>query len=145
MKQQPETLLELLRVVGELETLFGVQRNVAACNPLLFVGVTDAQTLERLHPVVEQHFGPPMKRAGGETFTDKPSEGFVRAIGGVRLDQTLFLSNVVEGHSVYCVFWPWGSNPLRVSIRVGVIAGDDGTAAALAEQLQPVFDALPKV
>ena len=130
---------EVLAVVSELELQFGVARNQGGCGPLLFVGVVDAGAIAALTPSVERRFGPAFKAAGTGTFFKNLSDAHLKRLGGVRKDQTLFLREVPQAADVYCMFWPWGSNPQRISVRIGLMCHSPALATELAARFQPVF------
>ncbi len=44
-----------------------------------------------------------------------------QGLGGLRSGQMLLTAILVPGTTLWCAWWPWGSEP-KVSIRVGVLA-----------------------
>jgi hypothetical protein len=84
--------------------------------------VSPGSELAQVTAIVEKHLGPALKPAG----VDAPSEGLaaresplVRAIGGLRNNQTLYAEEIGAGLSIYVAFWPW-SGGSRFTIKVGV-------------------------
>jgi hypothetical protein len=134
-----EVIPQILQVVGELKANFGVKPNLEACGPLLFVGVTDASAIETLSPLVERHFGEPYKPAGRGAFLKNLTDAFVKKVGGIRKEQTLYCREVSPTVSLYCTFWPWGSNPQKVSIRIGLVCESAEEQARLQQSLQAFF------
>lgn len=52
-------------------------------------------------------------------------------LGGLRSGQMLLTAALSPAATLWCTWWPWGSEP-KVSIRVGVLAPANDTPAAVA-------------
>ena len=42
-------------------------------------------------------------------------------IGGIRIEQCLFLAQPEPGRAVYATLWPWASNPAQATLKVGIL------------------------
>lgn len=139
MQATIDELRKRLSLIPELKKKYGLKPNRDVKDPLLFAGVVESNIIERLAPDVEAHFGPPYKAAGAGSFWKNLFDPFVRAIGGIRKDQTLYRHDVAPGVQLYCAFWPWGSNPVKTSVRIGLACRDEATGRALADSLAGCF------
>ena len=133
------TFKEILAIIPEIRKQFGVIRNPDVKEALLYCGVADSNILPTLTPVVEKYFGTAYKPAGSWAFFKNWFDPFVKAIGGIRTDQTLFKKDIRENLWIYCAFWPWGSNPVKTSIRIGIICETDEEEDYLDKQLKTSF------
>ena len=73
--------------------------------------------------VVEKELGPATKPGGVSVPDDVRQHPLVRAIGGIRGDQTLYMKELVAG-VLYVAYWPWGGGD-RFTIKVGVYPSSD--------------------
>jgi len=133
------TIKELLTVIPEIRQQFGVSRNPDVKEALLYCGVAESNIIPALTPLIEKYFGKAYKPAGSWAFFKNWFDPFVKAIGGIRTDQTLFKKDIRENLWVYCAFWPWGSNPVKTSIRIGIICETDEEEDYLDKQLKSSF------
>lgn len=134
------TLREELRLVPHLREKFKLKPNRDVREPLLYAAVVESDIVAQLTPDVEARFGAPYKAAGAGAFWKNLFDPFVRAIGGIRRDQTLYRRAIGPEVTLYCAYWPWGSNPVKTSIRIGVLcpaAMTDELAAGLADLFAP--------
>ena len=83
-------------------------------------GVLSRQELERCHAQLCEALGPPVKEFGRNATFDHKTQKTVEALGGVRIDQCLFLVPQEARRVVYAALWPWASDPTRVTLKVGV-------------------------
>ena len=121
MSNANERVRGVASLVVELRDQHGVKANAESCGPLLFVGVAERLGVESFHPLVERCFGQAYKPAGTSAFFKNLSDPLVRQLGGIRKEQTLFALELGGEVTAYCMFWPWGSNPEKVSVRVGFV------------------------
>ncbi len=111
-----------LKLLGKLEREFQLKPNYDGNDdPLLYCGVANSNLINELTPLVEEYFGKPYKPAGESAFFKNLFDTFIKAVGGIRTEQTLYKKDIDEGVILFCAFWPWGSDPVRTSIRVGLI------------------------
>ena len=120
-----DTIKETLSVIRELKSGFDLEPSDSR-DPLVFAGVVDSDIIEEITPLVEKYFGRAYKPAGKSAFLINMTDRFAKAIGGIRKEQTVFRKNVTPTLDLYCAFWPWGSNPVRTTVRIGVLGDTQG-------------------
>ena len=123
----------------ELRKKFGVLRNPDCDTPLLYGGVAESNLLEKITPLVEGYFGKPYKSAGEGSFFKNLFDGFVKQVGGVRKEQTLYRLDLTDSVRLYCAFWPWGSDPVKTTVRIGLFSTDEAEEELLAKELADLF------
>ncbi|MBF0501206.1 MAG: hypothetical protein HQM09_13795 [Candidatus Riflebacteria bacterium] len=134
-----ESIKTTLKLIPILKTQFNVKRNADEDDPLLFIGVAESNLIDKLRPVVEVHFGAPYKPAGESAFWKNLFDSFVKNIGGIRTEQTLFKKEISPTLALFCAFWPWGSNPVNTSIRIGLLCESEEEEQALAKEVKAFF------
>jgi hypothetical protein len=83
--------------------------------------VFSRQDLDRCVALLSQSFGVPIKTFGQPPALDRELHRVVERLGGIRLEQCLFLK-VGEGQEIaYAALWPWASDASRVTLKIGVI------------------------
>ena len=130
---------EVMAMRDELHKQFGVRRNVDCEGDLLYGGVAETDLIAKITPLVENYFGKPYKAAGEGAFFKNLFDGFVKQVGGIRKDQTLYRLDLSDTAKLYCAFWPWGSNPIKTTVRIGLFSTDEEEEARLARQLGDLF------
>ncbi len=110
--------LDLIEII---ENKYRIKPNNDVDDPLLYCGVADSNIISQLGEEVEKFFGKPYKPAGEGAFLKNFFDKFIREVGGARKDQTLFKKEITESVIMYCAFWPWGSNPVKTSVRIGLL------------------------
>ncbi len=139
MEDKLKAIREALRVIPEMKTRFGVKRNQQENDPLMFVGVTDTSAIKDIAPLVEEFFGKPYKPPGETAFLMNLFDHFVKEVGGVRREQTLFRKEIGKGLNLFCAFWPWASDPAKTSVRIGLLCAEEKVEKALAKAVKDAF------
>jgi len=123
-----ETVDSTLSVISELMSGFDIKPSDSR-DPLVFAGVVQSDMLDEITTVVESYFGKAYKPAGKSAFFRNYTDQFVRDIGGIRKEQTVFRKAITDTLDCYCAFWPWGSDPVNTTVRIGVLCdcGEIGT------------------
>lgn len=121
MQNQVKKIREALKIIDLIEAKFKIKPNHDIDDPLLYCGVADSNIMTQLTEEVEKIFGKAYKPAGEGAFLKNFFDKFVREVGGARKEQTLFRKEISEQVFLYCAFWPWGSNPVKTSIRIGLV------------------------
>ncbi len=85
-----------------------------------FEGVLARDTVPGCEALLTSALGAPVKPFGQAPALDRAIKKIVERLGGVRPEQCLFLSQRPDGVVAYAMLWPWASNPLRVTLKVGV-------------------------
>ena len=132
-----QVLAELGKVVGELRERGPLDLRRDKRDPLLHTTVVGTPRVADLTAIVANVLGQPYKPAGKGAFFMSWFDPFVKAVGGVERQQTLFRRDLVPGLSLYCAFWPWASEPGRTSIRIGLACLDAKRAKSLADLSAP--------
>ena len=120
-----DTIKETLSVIKELKSGFDLEPS-DSCNPLVFAGVVDSDIIQDITHLVEKYFGKAYKPAGKSAYIINLTDRFAKAIGGIRKEQTVYRKNVAPTLDLYCAFWPWGSNSVRTTVRIGVLGDTQG-------------------
>ncbi len=134
MEENVSVIEQTMPLIGELKSFFEI-KPMDSDDPLLFAGVVLSDIILDISPVVEKYFGGPFKAAGKSAFLKNYFDGFTRSIGGMRTEQTVFRKQVSKGLDLYCAFWPWGSNPVKTTVRVGVLCDSE----ELGNQVSPIM------
>ncbi len=139
MEKEIETIKETLKLIGELKTQFGIKRNADCDDPLMYAGVANSDVIANITPLVEKYFGKAYKPAGETAYLKNFFDGFVKNVGGARSDQTLFRKDISPVLTMYCAFWPWGSNPVNTSIRIGLLCETEEQEDEVVKLLKGCF------
>lgn len=137
--EQVKTIKKNLKILSKLEKEFSVKPNNDNDDPLFYCGVAKSNIINELTPLVEEYFGKAYKPAGETAILKNFFDPFIKAIGGIHKNQTLFKKDIDKDVILYCAFWPWGSDPVRTSIRVGLICLSDDLKEAYTSQLKGYF------
>jgi len=83
--------------------------------------VFSRQDLDRCAALLGESFGAPAKAFGQPVKLDRERQRVVDLLGGIRVEQCLFLK-MGDGQEVaYATLWPWASDPTRVTLKVGIL------------------------
>ncbi len=121
MEQQVKKIKDALKIIREIEEKYKITKNRDVVEDLMYCGVAQSNIIETLSVDVQEYFASPYKVAGKSCFLRNYYDKFLRSVGGMRKEQTLYRLEVSETTFLYCAFWPWGSNPTKTSIRIGLI------------------------
>ncbi|MEW6712147.1 MAG: hypothetical protein AB1403_20170 [Candidatus Riflebacteria bacterium] len=139
MKNSLDQIRKHLKIIDLIEDRFKIKPNNDVDDPLLYCGVANSNIIEELAVEVEKVFGPPYKPAGEGAFFKNFFDKFVREVGGARKDQTLYRLVVDDVTCLYCAFWPWGSNPVKTSVRIGLVCYGADEREMYAKELKGEF------
>ena len=137
--EQVKTIKKNLKLIGKLEKEFGLKPNTDIDDPMLYCGVAQSNLIEQLTPLVEEYFGSAYKPAGETAFFKNLFDKFIKAVGGGRKEQTLFKKDIDEGVVLYCAFWPWGTQPVKTSVRIGLVCYSEEVEAEYTKYLKGYF------
>ena len=84
-------------------------------------GVLSRQDLKRCYEMLQKALGPPTKDFGVPSKFAKDTQKLIDRVGGIWLDQCLFLKQDGEGEMTYAALWPWASDPTKITLKVGII------------------------
>jgi hypothetical protein len=121
MQNNIKKIRDTLKVIKIIEKKYKIKPNNDVDEPLLYCGVADSDILAQLAAEVEKYFDKPYKPAGQGAFFKNFFDSFIKEVGGVRKEQTLYRLAIDEGVFMYCAFWPWGSDPVKTSVRIGLV------------------------
>lgn len=136
MAVSPE-LEALLSVIRELRSKRRLELRPDDRDKLLYSCVITSANVPQVAEAVQNLMGVPFKPAGTSAVWKNWFDPFVRGIGGIRRNQSLYRKDLPEGSIVYCAFWPWASDPTRVSIRLGLQCPDEAVRARLEKEQKP--------
>jgi hypothetical protein len=139
MKSSLEKIRKTLKVIDLIEDKFKIKPNNDVEDPLLYCGVADSNILEELAGEIEKYFSKPYKPAGEGAFFKNFFDRFMREVGGARKDQTLYRLDIDDITCMYCAFWPWGTNPVKTSIRIGLVCFGADEREKYEKELQGDF------
>ncbi|MDD2997540.1 MAG: hypothetical protein EOM80_10255 [Erysipelotrichia bacterium] len=121
MENQLQEIRKILGLIDLIEGQYKIKPNHDVDDPLLYCGVADSNIISQLNVEVEKYFGKAYKPAGEGAFFKNFFDRFIREVGGARKEQTLFKKDISGQVCMYCAFWPWGSNPVKTSVRLGLL------------------------
>ncbi len=139
MKSSLEKIRKTLKVIDLIEDKFKIKPNNDVEDPLLYCGVADSNILQELAVEIEKYFSKPYKPAGEGAFFKNFFDRFMREVGGARKDQTLYRLDIDDITCMYCAFWPWGTNPVKTSIRIGLVCFGADEREKYEKELQGEF------
>ncbi|MGM0598955.1 MAG: hypothetical protein ACQETH_03955 [Candidatus Rifleibacteriota bacterium] len=121
MQNNIKKIRATLKLIKIIEEKYKIKPNNDVDDPLLYCGIADSDIIDDLAVEVEKYFGKPYKPAGQGAFFKNFFDSFIKEVGGTRKEQTLYQLKIDEGIYMYCAFWPWGSNPVKTSVRIGLV------------------------
>lgn len=139
MERKLAVIRETLPLIAELKEQFAIETNSRNKDPLLYVGVVNSADIDAIAPQVRNYFGEPYKSAGQAAFLKNLFDSFARAMGGMAKEQTFFVKKVDIGMTMYCAFWPWGTDPSKTSVRIGLLCGVEREKPEMATALEGAF------
>ena len=105
----------------------------------MYCGVAKSNLISEITPIVEEYFGKPYKTAGNSAFFMNMFDKFIKKVGGIRSEQTLYRKDITDKVILYCAFWPWGTEPIKTSVRIGLICYDKKEEEELTGYLKSYF------
>ncbi len=94
-------------------------RNAPATDDAL-EGVLARPDLSRCYELLKTALGAPVKEFGQPAKLEPAMRKAVERLGGIRVEQCLFLKPLDGAHGIYAALWPWASDPTRITLKVGV-------------------------
>ncbi len=135
-----KAIKQTLKLISVLEKNFSVKPNNSNNDdPTLYIGVAQSDIVEALTPEVEKYFEKPYKKAGDSAFWGNLFDNFIKSVGGINKDQTLYKKQIDDGVFLYCAFWPWGTAPVKTSIRIGLMCSSRELDEQYARELKGYF------
>ena len=83
-------------------------------------GVLHRQDLQRCYALLCETLGSPIKEFGKAARFDSKTQQLIQQLGGIRIDQCLFLLPCGDRQMAFAALWPWASDPTRITLKVGV-------------------------
>ena len=139
MQQKIDEIRLNLTLINDIKEKYGLEKNLDSCGPLLYTAIASPDHIEGLSHLVEKYFGPPHKPAGESAFFKNLFNGFARSVGGMNKNQTYYRRDISHDMTLYCAFWPWGSNPEKISVRIELLYNGKGSLEYLEEELSESF------
>lgn len=83
--------------------------------------VLSGQDLPRCCELLTTALGAPVKEFGKQAAAlDGTLQWAVKSVGGVRIEQCLYLKQSEGQEIVYAALWPWASDAARVTLKIGI-------------------------
>jgi hypothetical protein len=82
--------------------------------------VVQNKDLEKLTEILVKYMGHPLKKAGKASTFKGEVQRVADSIGGVRDEQTFYYCDKDDA-VYYAALWPWQSDPLRITLKAGMI------------------------
>ncbi len=139
INEQITEIKKNIKLIGLLEKNYDMRSNPDVNEPLTYCGVTNSDLISKITPIVEEYFGKPFKTAGDSAFFLNMFDKFIKRVGGIRKEQTLYKKEITEKVILYCAFWPWGSDTIKTSIRIGLVCFDKEEEKQFIDYLKLFF------
>lgn len=111
------TLVDAVRrTIPVLET-----RAAAPSSDALEVVLSRAD-LDRCIALLSATLGQPAKPFGRAVTLAPPASHVMTKIGGIRVEQCLFVKPLSSREIAYAALWPWESDAGRITLKVGILA-----------------------
>lgn len=114
--------VEITPLIAALKQAVPLELRSAPDAPEYLEGVLARQHLKPCHELLVQHFGAAAKDFGKRAAFAGAAAKCVERVGGIQTNQCLFLSMRDGRSAVYAALWPWSSDPMRVTLKVGIVA-----------------------
>lgn len=125
-EEQKRELQRDLTIVGRLLALAEVRKHETRFEGEVAL-VAPSATKAEVDGIVEEVMPAAVKPADQPLAPDFSAEGLLKAMGGVRGGQTLYVKELGNGLLLYVAYWPWGSGS-RFTIKIGVYEKPRGVA-----------------
>lgn len=139
MKDSLTKIRDVLKLIDILEDKHKIKPNRDNEDPLLYCGVIKSDHIPNIAEDVEKFFGKPYKSAGEGAFFKNFFDRFIKEAGGARKEQTIYRKDINPQMCMYCAFWPWGSNPISTSVRIGLVCFGADERAKYTKELKGEF------
>jgi len=110
----------LTPLIAALKQAIPMEVRAAPATGEYLEGVLSRPDLPRCCDLLVQHLGSSVKEFAQPAKFSKEIQRLVNDLGGVRVEQSLFLKTVEGSQTIYAALWPWASNPLRITLKVGL-------------------------
>ena len=84
-------------------------------------GILSRDDLQRCCTLLTDALGASVKAFDQAVRFEPSMQKVVAGLGGIRLEQCLFLKSVGAQRAIYAALWPWASDALRITLKVGVV------------------------
>ncbi|MBI3083036.1 MAG: hypothetical protein HYY90_01525 [Candidatus Omnitrophica bacterium] len=102
-------------------TISFVERRTEQTSDPYFEAVLLRQDLDRCCGLLREVFGQPVKDFGEPVRLEPKVQTAVDLLGGVRIEQCLFVVKGEAQQAAYAALWPWASDRTRVTLKVGLL------------------------
>ncbi len=109
----------LKALIASVKQAIPLEIRVAPDSNEYLEGVLTRHDLQRCYELLNNAFGTPVKEFGKAAVFEANIQEIVRKLGGIRLDQCLFLQPYGTPQMAYAALWPWASDPTRITLKVG--------------------------
>lgn len=134
--EDDEALAQFSRLVADLKAKGPLELKPDRQNPLLYTTVVGAQRIYELKVLVSSMLGQPYKPSGESAMWKNWFDPFVKSVGGIEKQQTLYRRGLDEPFALYAAFWPWASDNTRCSLRIGLSCTDSPRRVELENKVR---------
>ena len=113
-----DLLVEFLRLITTIDQLAGMDRRVSKERLSLYHAVSKEIEIAELHKILSRFFGDPVKKSGEPLPSSLADNRTVQYLGGIKADQTLFLTKIGQGE-LYGALFPWQRKINVVTVHLG--------------------------
>jgi hypothetical protein len=82
--------------------------------------VIQKKDIEALTAILVEYMGHPVKKPGKPVKFNSEAQKIVDSIGGIRNEQEFYYCEKDDA-IYYAALWPWQSDPLRITLKAGII------------------------
>jgi len=108
-----------MKMIEEIKETISMEIRRDWKGPEYLEPVIDKKDLGSLKSILKKELGRAVKEAGKEANLPMEIQKVADSLGGLRINQSFFYKK--EGNRViFAVLWPWGSDPNKITLKVGV-------------------------
>ena len=82
-------------------------------------GILSRDDLQGCCTLLAEALGAPVKAFDQTVRFERPMQKVVAGLGGIRVEQCLFLKSIGPQRAIYAALWPWASDASRITLKVG--------------------------
>jgi len=111
----------ILDIITSIRSSFKLEERPSPEPEKYFEAVIQRTELKRCVDLLETNLGSPVKPFDQDLKLDKGIQKIADDLGGIWKDQCLFLKQNESQEFIFAAFWPWGSDPERITLKLGLV------------------------